>query len=225
MAIGKRKSSLPEGPLFILRVKNKTIDPESKKEVALTPNKFEIREKINDKWTARPQLETQVGGDLIKIEFDKGEWEGNEYDIVRMYLRDEDAKETYMLDLRLTNLSRQLMGCVLALETFENLSVSMYATTSKKDGKTYPNISLWQNDKMIKSRFKLDEIPAPEVIKDKKGVVQKRIFTEVDQFFLEHLKVFAEKVNGKTPKAVTAAPVATNDEPPAGDGKDEDVPF
>jgi hypothetical protein len=77
---------------------------------------------------------------------------------------------------------------------------------------------------LIKGKFDLKEIPSAEEVKDKKGKVIKKDYTEVDDFFEKHLKDFSEKMGkNKTSKPVaTSKKVQKNTDDEAGD---EDIPF
>jgi hypothetical protein len=167
MALGKNNQD--NGKLLVLRIQNKTTDLKTGVETPLSPHQFEISEKIDGKWTVRPELESRVSGNLSKIQIEEKEYEGNPYKAFKFYLNDSETNETYLLDLRSTMVSRNLFNSLLALETFDGLQISLYNKTSKKDGKDYTNVSLWQGENMVKGKFSLDELPKPEEIKNKQG--------------------------------------------------------
>jgi hypothetical protein len=243
MAYGKKAGGNSDYKLLVFRLKNK-----DENSVELVPNLFQVSEKVNEEWTPKEDMVPNVSGNLTKVELDTKEYKGEPYKVVKLFLQDEDAKETYLIDLRYGRLTRNLFNSLLALETFDNLEISNYAKESKIDGKTYSNISLWQRAEgaekgtLIKGKFTLADIPAAEEIKDRKGKVIKRNYEEVDDFFETHLKEFADKVNGKktskpatapAPKAETPTEKTTSgkkttkktETPPPGDVNDEDVPF
>ena len=188
--------------LVVLKIKNKIIDKTSGKEVPAIPHLFEVTTKVDGKWVAQDKYETQVSGRLSKIEFEKKEWEGNEYHVIKLFICDDAAKEDYLLDLRATSDFRNLANSLLNLKDTSNIRINLYKTTSKKNGKDYSNISLWSNDAHIKGLFEWTDLPKIEEIKDKKGVVIKRDTSEVDEFFVEKLKEFAKGLGSKksTPK-------------------------
>ena len=73
-----------DGKLLILRIRNKTTDPVTNKDVPLMPNQFEVLEKNEaGKWVAREKMESAVGGNLTRIEFETDEYENKEYQKVK----------------------------------------------------------------------------------------------------------------------------------------------
>ena len=233
MAYGKKAGGNSDYKLLVFRLKNK-----DENAVELVPNLFQVSEKVNEEWVAKEEMVPNVSGNLTKVELNTKEYKGDPYKVLKLFLQDEEAKETYLLDLRYGRLTRNLFNSLLALESFENLEVSNYAKESKTDGKTYANISLWQRapeaekGTLVKGKFALKDIPEAEEIKDKKGKVIKRNYEEVDAFFETHLKEFADKVNGKKTTKSTPAPKAEKTEKPTKTKtdtqvpvNDEDVPF
>jgi hypothetical protein len=198
MALGKTNQN-DGSKLLVLRIKNKTKDMATGKEIPLMPNLFEISEKIDGKWKVRPEMESRVAGDLTKIEFSKDEYEGTPYKILKLFLTDKEAGETYLIDARYTKNSRDLMNAILSLESYENLSISLYKKEGK-DKKEYSNIALWQGSNLIKGKYSLAEIPPPEEIKDSKGNLVMRKFDEIDEWFEGKLKGIAKNINGKAKK-------------------------
>lgn len=191
MALGKSNDQL-NGKLYVLRIKNNIKDKETGKEIPLLPHQFEVSEKIDGKWVVSPNLETRVSGDLVKIEVEDKEYEGNPYKAFKFFLRDGD--ETYLLDLRSTMVSRNLFNSILALNKFEQVQISLYSKKSKKDEKEYTNISLWQDGVMVKGKFSLDEIPKPEEVKNKQGKIILRQYGEVDEFFAKNLIALSKQI-------------------------------
>jgi hypothetical protein len=232
--------------LYILKIKNKVLDKETNKEVPVVPHVFQITEKVDGKWVVKPDTIYQFSGDLTKIDFDKGEWEGSEYHIVKFLFADEETKENYLLDCRTSSDFRALANSVLALDPANtaNLKVSLYKTTSKKNGKDYSNIALWQGENHIKGKYTWEEMPAIEKVKFKGKDMSDT--TKVDEWVIEKLKEFAAKIGKKTKSTSTQAPVAASEKsekpatekpaggkkntkktetPHPGDVNDEDVPF
>lgn len=218
MAIGKKNTV--DGKLLIVRIVNKVKDSVTGQDVKIMPHQFQFFEKQNDKWVARTQLEGAFSGNLVRLDFEDDEFEGKPYKKVKALFNDPVEKESYLVDFRYTNLSRNIFNSLLALTTFENLGLSLYKKTSKKDNKEYANAALRQNDVMVKGKFALDAIPKPEVITSKAGVVLQRIFTEVDDFFFAELQALAKRVNSQG-KSVPAAKVAVT-APTVDDTQDED---
>lgn len=238
MSLGKKNQGNSNNKLYVLRLKRKAINKETGKEEDIFPNAFEISEKNADgKWVAREKLETNVSGDLVRIDLGTGEWQGQEYKTAKLFLEDSESQETFLLDLRSTQLSRSLFNSLIALQTFDNLEVSNYSTVSKKNGETYANISLWQapvkdgKGVLVKGVVPLDKIPKPEEIKDKKGVVQKRIYDDVDTFWWNHLAELSKRLekarkgsSGTKPTNPQKEP-ADNEPSKGTDVPEEEVPF
>jgi len=72
MALGKNNQD--NGKLLVLRIQNKTTDLKTGVETPLSPHQFEISEKIDGKWTVRPELESRVSGNLSKIQIEEKEY-------------------------------------------------------------------------------------------------------------------------------------------------------
>ena len=191
MALGTNTPK-SDNKLFILKLKSK-----DENGVAMVPNKFSVSEKLDDKWTPRPELEAAVSGNLVKIELGEGEYQGKKYDTAKFYLEDSEAKEMYLLDLRYNLLSRNLFNSLINLTTFDGVRVSNYKSKSKKDGKEWAAISLWQGDNMVRGKYAFEVIPKPDEIKNRAGEVVQRDFAEVDGFYREQLKELAMRVNLK----------------------------
>lgn len=227
MSYGKKAGNNSDYKLLVFRLKNK-----DENAVELVPNLFQVSEKINDEWTPQPDMVPNVSGNLTKVELDTKEYKGEPYKVIKLFLQDEDAKETYLVDLRYGRLTRNLFNSLLALETFNNLEISNYAKVSKTDGKTYPNICLWQKadgaekGTLVKGKIALADIPAAEEIKDRKGKVIKRNYEEVDDFFEGHLKELVARVNGNpAPAKAAPAPDKPTDKPaPKKAGKKNEAP-
>lgn len=211
--------------LYILKIKTKVLDAESGKELPVVPHVFQVTEKVDGKWIARPELINQFKGDLTKIDFDKGEWDGSEYDIVKLYFNDEENQETYLWDSKANSDFRAAANSILSLDPSDtsDITISTYKTTSKKNGKDYSNVGVFQGKTHIKGRFSWDELPKPDDILDKKGNLVKRDTSELDEFVISHLKEFAAQM-GKAPKKAksTSAPAP---EPEVDSDPDPDVPF
>lgn len=197
MALGNSPKNQSTRKLLILKLKSK--DENGK---ALVPNMFQVSEKGADgKWAPRSELQPRVSGNLTRLELGEGEYQGTKYGTVKLYLDDPEADETYLLDLRYNQLSRNLFNSLVALKSFNDLSISNYSTKSKKDNKEYANISLWQGDKMVKGKTDFAALPQPEVIKHPKTqAVISRDFSEVDNFFKPQLEELSTRVSAANTK-------------------------
>lgn len=188
MARGNNKNN--NNKLFIAKIV-------SKKGKEYVPPHFAISEKISTeenpkgKWKVIEEV-SSLSGDLFKIELDKDEYEGNEYDIIKLFLRDNQVQEDYLLDLRFNLLTRSLFNSILNLSSFEDLKVSLYEKNGS-DNKRYSAVSLRQKDEKVKWRFSQEELPKIE-----KHTINKKVVydtTAIDEFFLKNISELAIKIN------------------------------
>ena len=152
----------------------------------------------------------KVAGDLVAVKVSKRTVTSPagqiEVDDVKLIIEDAANKEVYHLDARPNNLTRGLYNSLLNLTSGENISISVYQTRpSPTDGKVYPAISLWQNDKQVKWKYQKADLPEVEEVKDKKGKLISRSFEDVNLFFFEKLKVLVPSFKGKTETKVKKA--------------------
>lgn len=229
MSIGKTKQ-VAEGKVSVIRIKSK--DKEGK---PLTPHLFEISdapEKDGGEWTVREKMEDRFGGDLFKVERLQKEWEGKSYDVIKLYFNDTEAKETYILDGRLSSVARNLYLALAALERYDNLSISLYKSVNKKTDKIYTNISVWQSsgpgDKgsLVKGKYTFDQLPKPEVVLNKKKEVVSTDYTELDDLVKKEVDELIKKVEAAQKSTSRKAPAkaAPTKEVEAAE-VDEDIPF
>jgi hypothetical protein len=235
--LGRKGGGLPDGKLLVIRIDTK--EKKGDKEVPIVPARFSISHKVEDKWEKLPQAEQTISNiNLFKLDLEEKEWEGDKYKIVKMYCRDEEANEIYLFDLRYTFLTRNLYNSLLSLEKFDNLSISLYKVKGKKDtnkDKEYSAISVWQNDSLVKGKFKNEELPKVEPIVTKSGVRKGTDTSELDQFFETELselalKLEAAKQNADTPESTVAKTTSKKTQKPKeGDVEqeveDKDIPF
>jgi hypothetical protein len=229
MAIGKRNQT-PDGKVLVIRIKSK-----DENGVVMTPYQFEISEPPQTEggeWTVRPKLEEQFGGDLYKVERTTKIWKekNKEYDVIKLYFKDDEAKEVYLFDGRLSAVARNLYLALANLESYEGVSISLYKSENKTTNKVYTNVSVWQNDKMVKGKYPLDKLPKPEVTLNKKKEVIATDYTELDDLVKKEIDELAKKVEAAQKNVKKTAPksaqAAAPQEPePAPEINDQDVPF
>jgi hypothetical protein len=190
MALGRKKQDI-EGKLLVLRIKTK-----DEKDVDIVPAVFSIsHKKENGEWEVLPKTESGVSGKIHRLDLGTGTFDKKEYKTVKLYLVDSEAKETYLLDLRYNLLSRNLYNALLNLPNLkDDVSISLYKTTNKDTNKDYSNISLWQNDALVKGKFANTELPKPEELKNSKGEVVQRDYSNLDDFFEKHLKDLSKRI-------------------------------
>lgn len=194
------------------------------KQVKIEPH-FEISRIGEDgKIKQTDQTATEITGDLIKIELKERIFKDVPTKHAILYIK--DGEETYYLDLTYRLATRSLFNSLLNLKNPKGIVISYYE--SKKG---YESFALRQNDELLKWKHDLKDLPQAEQIKDKKGVVIKTDYSEVDQFFETELIALAEALFGAQPekaekKDKTAPKNETATAPVDGQAKvDDDVPF
>ncbi len=227
MAFGKRNSGIG-GKLLVFRLKSK-----DSAEVPLVPNKFQISippAVDGGEWTVKPEYEEEFEGDLIKVDFDEGEYEKKKYDIIRLYFKDSAGEYTYLFDGRLSSVSRSLYLALCNLQTFDGVRISLYAKPDA-EGKQWTNVSVWQGDTMIKSALDWKTLPKAEITKNKKGEIINRDYTDLDDLVKAELAKLGERVEAaqkggkktaKAPKAPESTPEPEAENP---DNSSDEVPF
>lgn len=146
-------------------------------------------EKVWDEYVTTP-----VGGlewHFVKIESGsyKGR-EGEDVELVKITLKDADGE--YMLSSAWTSVARSIVNSLAWEEKLGKIKISVYG--SVKNGKTRPSVSVKNNGNQTKWMYSIDEQKAYiEEITDKKGVVIKRDYDELNRI----LKNEFEQINKK----------------------------
>jgi len=234
MALGKQNKII-EGKAYSLRHRLK--DGNTFVDVGF----FEVQEKTGkdaqgkDVWSPAGR-ETDVAGDLVRIDTRLGEFEGNPIRSFVLSLRDSEKNEVYFTSFGLgSNLGRNVANSVLNLKAFNNVQFSNYGQLNKETKKTYPALSVRQGDDTTTVKWKYDpkgnELPPPREFVGK-GNKTERDYTAQEEFLFEKLKEFAkvvEAANKNRPKSQSKndaqASVASTPSAPAQENLDEDVPF
>jgi hypothetical protein len=216
--LGKNKQE--SGELIILKVKS--TDPEKRQ----IPVHFEITRKVNGAWVKSGEVK-DVSGRLSKVEPYVREWEGVESPLVKLYFRDDEADETYLIDCRYNRLSRSLFNSLLGLKTFDNVEISLWDAKGKgpSEGKTFPSVSVRQNGERVEWGFTPEQLPKPE--KAKVGKKEITSFDELNDFFVEQLKSLSLRVQSdNSNRPAPAKTVAkTEVEEPEIEGPEDEIPF
>lgn len=202
MALGNSGSNT--GTLFILKIVDK-----NKEKQRVAPHFTVSKKGASGKYELQPETVNRVSGNLYKIDIKEQEWKGDKYNTVALYLK--DGEEAYLVDLRFNLPSRSLFNSFASLEEYTNLSITVY---ENKGG--YTALGLWQGDKMVKWKYKLDELPAPDAVTFKGKEMHD--YSKVDEFFTIALREISGKLGGSQ-KSVKA------EKPAAPEGQDEDTPF
>lgn len=189
MALGSKNKGNFSGNLFILKVKTKDADSQP-----VSPF-FQVMKKVDGKWTEHSTV-TEVSGDISKLEVKEEEFEGNPYTVVNLYLN--DGEDSYLVDLRMTYLTRSLFNSLLSLTGFDNVSIGLYQTRPREsDGKVFPAFALRRNDEMVRWKYQKDELPEiKQLVLNKKKVTDT---SEIDDFYVKQLGELAQKIGSPAP--------------------------
>ena len=208
MALGNSGGNT--GTLFILKVVDK--DKEKRK---VSPHFSVSKKGASGKYELQPDSVNRVSGNLFKIAIKEQEWNGDKYNTISIYLK--DGEEAYLLDLRFNLAARSLFNSFAALEDYTNLSVTVY---ENKSG--YTALGLWQGEKMVKWKYKLDELPEPEAVTFKGK--EMRDYSKVDEFFTNVLRELSGKLGGSQ-KTVTVSEHTSETSASPAPETSEDTPF
>jgi hypothetical protein len=204
---------------------------ENGKSVELEKPRFEVSRVNKDgKIEKTQETATSVSGDLTRIDFKEREYNGNKSRHVILYISDSTANETYFIDFTYRISTRSLFNALLSLKKTNDIELSIY-----RSKKGYESFGLRQAGQLISWKFPLEQLPAADVIKDKKGNVIKTDFGDVDSFFEEELRTLASNLFGgkriSVPPAVKEEAVEDQevDGPVESKGSkassDQDIPF
>lgn len=158
---------------------------------------FDVQEKQGDNYVSIQKV-TDVSGDLIKVETRQNEYEGSPIRNVKLALRDAEKGEVYFTEFGLgSGLGRGLANSLLSLKAYSKIEIGLYGQKSKKDGKTYPAVSLRQGgtDDTVKWAYDPKEgvIPPAREFEGKGGKVE-RDWTKTEEFLFAKIQEFAAKV-------------------------------
>lgn len=231
MALGK--TNRIDGKAYSLKLKLK--DGESFLEIP----QFDVQEKQGDKFVSIAR-ETDVAGDLVKIETRVFDHDKGPIRSFKLALKDFEKNEIYFVDVGLgSGLGRGLANSILNLKGFTNVQVGLYGQKSKKDGKTYGAVSVRQGDEEGTVKWKYDpkaeKSPVPAIReypgkidpKTKKPKMEKDDSAQ-QEFFLAQLNEFAAVVEEAAKKGPKSAPkqAATAQEPAKAEAsEDGEAPF
>ena len=208
-----------QGKLYILKPRGKD------KEGNPTKYHFEITEKVENVYKVTGET-NNITGDLVSVSAKKGEWEGNAFYEAKLTLEDNTANppERYILDLRLSLAVRSLINGVLNLKSGKNIQIGAYDTKPKEaGGRSYPALSLRQNDVRVDWLFKTEDLPAVEKVNFKGKEMTDT--TNVDEFYLTKLNEFSEVVKGWRLVSQSEPKAADKGVEKSESAKNDDIPF
>jgi hypothetical protein len=224
MALGKQNRI--EGKAYSLKLKLKDGDK------FLETPVFDVQEKQGDKYVSVGR-ETDVAGDLIKIETRVGDYEGQPIRNVTAALKDFEKGEIYYVGFSLgSGIGRGLANSLLNLKSFDNVQIGLYGQKSKKDGKVYGAVAVRQGDDNTTVKWKHDPkaentaLPPAREFAGKGGKVEKDLTTQ-EEFFLAQLAELAKVVEEAAKNAPKVAPkaVAATTSAPTEQTEDGEPPF
>lgn len=146
---------------------------------------------------------TNVRGNLIGLEIQSFDYQGDAIKSVRLTLQDD--KEIDFVTIPTSFLGRSICNSLLNLTAYDNVSISLYNSKPKKEGdKVYASASIRQNDEIVRWKYSQSEVPQAKVIGELKG---KKIidWSPVDNFFLNEIAALGEKIKKNSPIAPNAA--------------------
>ena len=183
MALSKGNNQL-SGNLIILRPVTRDKDKHE-----LSEPRFDASEKVDEKWVLKDTY-SQVTGNIKSVDVHTEVYEGSEKHSVKIFLSDDTANETYLLDLRMNILNRSMLNALINLKSTENVNISLY-----KNKKGYNSSCVRQNGEMVGWKHDYKSLPVPvEILHPKTGVKIQSDYTEVDEFFLSETTSWAKEL-------------------------------
>lgn len=209
MPLGQENQSNDKAYFLRIRTQDKDKQP-------IIPE-FSVQEKNEEGKYVDLKPVHRVGGNLTSIKVGKrivtnAAGIKQEIDDIKAVINDPDKSEVYFVDIRPGQLARNLYNALLNLKSGKNVSISLYQSKPKpnQDGRTYASVALRQNEELVKGLYERDTLPAPEEVKNKKGEVLQRDYSELNEFFFEKLKgLVASFKDSPAPKTTVAADSAT----------------
>jgi hypothetical protein len=178
----------------------------TKEEDAQCEPYFAFKQKVDGEYKV-VQKDKGFSGALEKVETYEREWKGVKSTNVKVTVVDNDEK--YVWDAPFSILSRSVFNTLLGLESYENLKFTIYLTkpNAAKAGARYPQISVWQNDQLVKWKYELSELPAIKKVRVKGQDMSDT--EDIDNFFIKALnEKFSGSIKASAPakKAESPAP-------------------
>lgn len=167
-----------------------------------------IKQKRDGKYLPAPVIEVKkkdptVPKKYVVVESDAKAISGRLTSLQNRKLKDAEGKETdfvtatfqsgdSILSLQVDHnyMGWNLLNNFLNLSSFSNLEVSVYQSKPKKPGdKTYPSVSLRQNNEPVYGRFENTELPEVKKIQVGKDFISDK--TARTEFFIKEIDLFA----------------------------------
>jgi len=208
MALGK-SNQFPQGKAYSLKLQLK--DGKSFLDCA----RFAIQDKVDGEYKD-VGYETDISGNLFKIEMRQWEYEGKTNRSFKLGLRDSIKKpdgktesEAYFVEVPLgSNLARGLANSILNLQAFDNVQIGLYSQTNRETKKVYPAVALRQGEAKDTVKWKYDSkmegtlLPGPRIYEGPDGPAKD--FKKQEIFLFERLTEFAKVVEAAQSKTKNA---------------------
>ncbi len=160
---------------------------------------FQISRKIDGVWTPDGR-ENVFSGTLLSVSTEKRYKEDDEKDkekiaqfgnpwVLKIEVADPDVAETYIWKTGFTIASRTVVNSLLGVNLGEEIQISTGKKKSGYDSFFVRRVTNGKPDeKTIPWTYTLDDVPKAEEITNKAGKVLQRIYTEVDDFYVDKIK-------------------------------------
>lgn len=161
MAIGNSNNEYADYKLFFIKVKG------LKK--GETVNLLVKNAETNEEESLEPP-KANLSGLVSKFEKGDYEYEGEKVDTMSIWLRDDQMKETYKLELNFNSLSRNIINALYSLKG--NIGVLDFSFYMNKNGR--PSVSIQNNGERVSWHKSFTEIKEGGYVteeKDKKGKI------------------------------------------------------
>jgi hypothetical protein len=216
MAIGNKNNNYDNKNVYFVNIVTKE-KGEDGKEKEVKPY-FLFLKKNGEKYEEFAR-NTAFSGHLSKVGLGEREVKGTKVDRVKVFI--EDGDDVYILDQGYTILSRSFYNSLLSLESRENININIYQTKPNDKGNVFPQISLWQADKLV--RWKYEKSDLPEIKKVKVKGKEMSDTEDVDNFFKAKLGEKFKSLGNQDKSTATSTPQTPV--APSNEVSDEDVPF
>ena len=188
MALGKQNDNYTQGNLLILRPITQDVNKQA------IPATFQVEKKVDGDYVVQDETVSSVTGDLFRLETYVNDWvdDKTKKKMVskgfKVFMKDEEANEAYIVDCRLNNLTRGLLNKLLGLDTTKNVTLSVFR------GKTgFNNSSVKVGEERVSWKFDpKTELPEPILIKHPvTDEILSRDPSKLDEFLLNAANEFA----------------------------------
>jgi hypothetical protein len=168
---------------------------------------------------------TRVSGDLIGVKNKTFKYQGKK-DIISVNATLRDGNEVYFVSIPFTFMGRQLMNSLCALESFNDLEISVYKGKPKNGKEGFSNAVLRQaGGEPIWGKYEKENLPAIPKVEVGGEMISNP--TAINTFFKKEIDELDKRIRSQAPIVANHEAVSSGEgeEVPAGAVGDEDVPF